>query len=77
MELDNYKLEDIKDKNGNVLGTGFIPITTEREEIVNFLKDKIPYVLDLEKEDIKYDKNNIYYKIYKYIRKLEKEKEEK
>ena len=71
-------MEDVyNEKTGDRMGTGFIPITTEIEEIVNFLKDKIPYVLDLEKEDIKYDKNNIYYKIYKYIRKLEKEKEEK
>lgn len=45
---------------------------TDREEIKKFLIEKIPYVIDLDKQDIKYDKNNIYYKIYKYIRELEK-----
>ena len=43
-----------------------------REEIVKFLKDNIPYVIDLDSQDIKYDKTNIYYKIFKYIKELEK-----
>lgn len=77
MELDNYKLEDIKDKNGNLLGTGFIPIAKEREEIVKFLKDNTPVVLDLEKQEFTYDKNSIYYKIFKYIKELEKERDKK
>lgn len=44
----------------------------EREKIINFLKEKIPLVIDLDKQDIKYDKSNIYYKTLKYIRELEK-----
>ena len=44
----------------------------EREKIISFLKEKIPLVIDLDKQDIKYDKSNIYYKILKYIRELEK-----
>ena len=78
MILEDFKVEDIYDKKtGNKLGTGFIPITTEREEIVKFLKDNTPVVLDLEKQEFTYDKNNIYYKIFKYIKELEKERDKK
>lgn len=78
MELGNFKIEDIKDKKtGNKLGTGFIPITNEREEIVKFLKDNTPVVLDIEKQEFTYDKNSIYYKIFKYIKELEKERDKK
>lgn len=43
----------------------------EREEIVRFLINNTPLILDLEKEDLKYDVTSIYYKIYKYIKQLE------
>lgn len=38
--------------------------------ISEFLLDKIPMILDMEKQDLKYDSRNMYYKIYKYILKL-------
>ena len=45
---------------------------TEREQIVKFLLDNTPVVLDIEKQEFTYDKNSIYYKIFKYIKELEK-----
>ena len=45
---------------------------TEREQIIKFLTDNTPVILDVEKQELKYDKTNIYYRIYKYIRELEK-----
>ena len=42
-----------------------------REEVIQFLIDNIPVILDVEKLEFKYDKRSIYYKIYKYIKKLE------
>lgn len=39
----------------------------EYKEIMRFLLDKIPLILDIEKQDLKFDKRNIYYKIYKYM----------
>lgn len=47
--------------------------TFEREEIVRFLINSTPMMLDLEKEDLKYDSFSMYYKIYKYIKELEEE----
>ena len=46
---------------------------TERELIIKFLIDNMPVILDIEKLEFKYDKYNIYYRIYKYIKELEKE----
>lgn len=43
----------------------------EREEIIRFLIDNTPMILDIEKQDLKYDASSIYYKIYRYIRELE------
>lgn len=43
-----------------------------REEVIEYLQSNIPVVLDIEKNDFKFDKNHIYYKIYKYIKELEK-----
>jgi len=45
----------------------------EREEILRYLLDNTPMILDIEKQDLKYDARNINYKIYKYIKKLEEE----
>jgi hypothetical protein len=42
-------------------------------EILQFLKDKTPMIYDMESEDLKYDKNSMYYKIYKYIHELREE----
>lgn len=39
----------------------------EINEMLKFLKDKIPIMLDMENEKLRYDTSNIYYKIYKYI----------
>lgn len=50
---------------------------SDREEIVKFLLDNTPVVLDIEKQEFTYDKNNIYYKIFKYIKELEKERDKK
>lgn len=41
--------------------------------ISEFLLDKIPMVLDMEKQDLKYDSRSMYFKIYKYILKLREE----
>jgi hypothetical protein len=46
---------------------------TERELIVKFLLDKTPVVLDIDNQVLKYDRYNIYYRIYKYIKELEEE----
>lgn len=46
----------------------------EYREIMRYLQSKIPIVLDLEKQDLKYDTRDIHYKIYKYIHDL-KEKQ--
>lgn len=43
----------------------------ERKEIIMYLINNTPMVLDLEKEDLKYDVRDIHYKIYKYIKELE------
>ena len=40
------------------------------KEIVQYLLDKIPLILDIEKQDLKFDKRDIHYKIYKYIHEL-------
>lgn len=41
--------------------------------ISEFLLDKIPMILDVEKQDLKYDSRGMYFKIYKYILKLREE----
>ena len=46
----------------------------EYKEITRFLLDKIPLILDIEKQDLKFDTRNIYYKIYKYIVKMKEGK---
>ncbi len=43
---------------------------------MEYLLSKIPLVVDLEGNDLKYDTKNIYYKIYKYIIDLQKELKE-
>jgi len=40
---------------------------TNIEEMLLFLKDKIPIIYSMEKDDLVYDTRSIYYKIYKYI----------
>ena len=44
-----------------------------REEIIRYLIENTPVILDVEKQDLVYDARSINYKIYKYIRKLEEE----
>jgi len=46
----------------------------EREKIMSFLIENIPLIIDVEKDELAYDKASIYYKIYKYIKELEKRK---
>ena len=36
-------------------------------EIMKYLLEKIPLILDMEKQDLVFDKRDIHYKIYKYI----------
>lgn len=43
----------------------------ERKMILQYLLDRIPIKLDIEKQDLKYDTKDIHYKIYKYIKELE------
>lgn len=43
----------------------------EREEIIRYLLEKTPMILDMESQELKYDGRNIYYKIYRYIKMLE------
>ena len=45
-----------------------------REEIIRYLIDNTPMVLDIEKKELVYDTRSIYYKIYKYIKELEEKK---
>jgi len=45
----------------------YITINNRISEMLEFLKNKIPIVLDMEKGDLKYDTRSMYYKIYKYI----------
>lgn len=45
----------------------------EKREIIRYLIDNTPMVLDMEKQDLKYDTRNINYKIYRYIRELQEE----
>ena len=45
-----------------------------KEEIHEFLISKMPLILDLESGDLRYDTRNMYYKILKYIKELEKRK---
>lgn len=45
----------------------------EKEEIIRYLIDNTPMILDLENKELKYDARNINYKIYKYIKELQEE----
>ena len=45
--------------------------------ISEFLLNKIPMVLDMENQDLKYDSRSMYFKIYKYILKLREEVKKK
>lgn len=45
----------------------------EKEEIIRYLIDNTPMVLDVEKQELKYDARNINYKIYRYIKELQEE----
>jgi len=51
-------------------------IKSLREEVIEYLQANIPVVLDMDKNDFKFDKRHIYYKIYKYIKELEKSDKE-
>ena len=44
------------------------------KEIMKYLLDKIPLILDMEKQDLKFDTRDINYKIYKYIHDLKEKK---
>ena len=43
-------------------------------EIMRYLLDRIPIILDLEKQDLVFDKRDMNYKIYKYIYDLKEKK---
>ena len=47
---------------------------TERELIIKFLKDNMKVELDIEKLEFRYNKYDMYYRIYKYIKELEDSK---
>ena len=46
----------------------------EYKEIMQFLMDHIPIILDLEKQDLKFDTRSMYYKIYKYLYELKEKR---
>lgn len=46
----------------------------EYKEIMQFLMDHIPIILDIEKGDLKFDTRSMYYKVYKYLYELKGEK---
>ena len=50
---------------------------SEISEIIEFIRSQIPIKLDMRIKDLKYDKNNIYYKILKYIMYLREKTEDK
>lgn len=39
-------------------------------DIVLFLKEKIPMIYDMDDNELKFKTNNMYYKIYRYIKYL-------
>ena len=43
------------------------------KEVLKFIQDQIPMILDLEKQDLKFDTRSNYYKVYKYIYELQEE----
>lgn len=45
----------------------------EKKEVMRYLVDNIPVLLDIDKQDLKYDIRDIHYKIYKYIKELQEE----
>lgn len=45
----------------------------EKKEVIRYLIDNTPIILDIENKDLKYDTRNINYKIYKYIKELQEE----
>lgn len=49
---------------------------TERELIIKFLIDNMKVELDIEKLEFRYNKYDMYYRIYKYIKELEDSKNE-
>ena len=46
----------------------------EYKEIMQFLMDHIPIILDIEKQDLKFDTRSMYYKIYKYLYELKEKR---
>lgn len=46
----------------------------EYKEIMQFLLDHIPIILDLDKQDLKFDTRSMYYKIYKYLYELKEKR---
>ena len=39
----------------------------EINDVITFVKDKVPMIYDMEKDDLKYDSRNMYYKTMKCI----------
>ena len=48
----------------------------EKEEIIRYLIDNTPMILDIERQVLSYDGRNINYKIYRYIKELQEEIEQ-
>ena len=44
-----------------------------KEEIIRYLIDKTPLILDMNSMNIVYDPRDIHYKIYRYIKELQDE----
>ena len=47
-------------------------INYDRNELIRYLIDNTPIILDMNSGELIYDPRDIHYKIYKYIRELEK-----
>ena len=66
----NYSIINVIKWN-DILGDN---MDKEYKEIMQFLMDHIPIILDLDKQDLKFDTRSMYYKIYKYLYELKEKR---
>ena len=66
----NYSIINVIKWN-DILGDN---MDKEYKEIMQFLLDHIPIILDIEKQDLKFDTRSMYYKIYKYLYELKEKR---
>lgn len=66
----NYTITNVVKWNA-ILGDN---MDREYKEIMQFLMDHIPIILDIERQDLKFDTRSMYYKIYKYLYELKEKR---